>query len=45
MNKWLTIIGMGEDGYEGLSAKAKLALQDTEVIVGSNASPRISSLP
>jgi precorrin-6Y C5,15-methyltransferase (decarboxylating) len=35
MNKWLTIIGMGEDGYEGLSAKAKLALQTTDVIVGS----------
>ena len=24
MSKWLTIIGMGEDGYEGLSATAKL---------------------
>jgi precorrin-6Y C5,15-methyltransferase (decarboxylating) len=35
MNKWLTIIGMGEDGYEGLSASAKLALQNTDVIVGS----------
>jgi precorrin-6B C5,15-methyltransferase / cobalt-precorrin-6B C5,C15-methyltransferase len=35
MNKWLTIIGMGEDGYEGLSATAKLVLQNTDVIVGS----------
>jgi precorrin-6B C5,15-methyltransferase / cobalt-precorrin-6B C5,C15-methyltransferase len=35
MTKWLTIIGMGEDGYEGLSARAKLALQTTDVIVGS----------
>ena len=35
MNKWLTIIGMGEDGYEGLSARAKLGLADAEVIVGS----------
>ena len=35
MNKWLTIIGMGEDGYEGLSAAAKLVLQKTDVIVGS----------
>ena len=35
MNKWLTIIGMGEDGYEGLSATAKLVLQKTDVIVGS----------
>ena len=29
MTKWLTIIGMGEDGHEGLSARAKLALQST----------------
>jgi precorrin-6Y C5,15-methyltransferase (decarboxylating) len=35
MNKWLTIIGMGEDGCEGLSATAKLVLQNTDVIVGS----------
>ncbi len=35
MTKWLTIIGMGEDGYEGLSARAKLALQSADVIVGS----------
>ncbi len=35
MTKWLTIIGMGEDGYEGLSATAKLVLQNTDVIVGS----------
>ena len=26
MNKWLTIAGMGEDGYEGLSAAARQAL-------------------
>ncbi len=26
MSKWLTIIGMGEDGYEGLSARAKLSV-------------------
>ncbi len=35
MSKWLTIIGMGEDGYEGLSANAKLKLADAEAIVGS----------
>ena len=35
MTKWLTVIGMGEDGFEGLSAKAKLVLQNTDVIVGS----------
>jgi precorrin-6Y C5,15-methyltransferase (decarboxylating) len=35
MTKWLTIIGMGEDGYEGLSARAKLGLANAEAIVGS----------
>jgi precorrin-6Y C5,15-methyltransferase (decarboxylating) len=35
MSKWLSIIGMGEDGYEGLSARAKLLVQQAEVIVGS----------
>ena len=35
MSKWLTIIGTGEDGYEGLSARAKLGLANAEVIVGS----------
>jgi precorrin-6B C5,15-methyltransferase / cobalt-precorrin-6B C5,C15-methyltransferase len=33
--KWLTIIGMGEDGYEGLSARARQSLADAEAIVGS----------
>ena len=36
MSNWLTIIGMGEDGYEGLSAHAKLKLEQAEVIVGSD---------
>ncbi len=36
MSKWLTIIGMGEDGYESLSARAKLGLANAEAIVGSN---------
>jgi precorrin-6B C5,15-methyltransferase / cobalt-precorrin-6B C5,C15-methyltransferase len=35
MTKWLTVIGMGEDGYDGLSTKAQLSLQSAEVIVGS----------
>ncbi|MFO0993001.1 MAG: precorrin-6y C5,15-methyltransferase (decarboxylating) subunit CbiE [Hyphomicrobiales bacterium] len=35
MSKWLSIIGMGEDGHDGLSARAKLFLQQAEVIVGS----------
>ena len=36
MTRWLTIIGMGADGYEGLSAKARLKLADADVIVGSD---------
>ena len=43
MTKWLTVIGMGEDGFEGLSAKAKLILQNTDVIVGS--ARLLSSVP
>lgn len=35
MKKWLTVIGIGEDGYEGLSSAAKTILQGTDVIVGS----------
>ncbi|MFT3986641.1 precorrin-6y C5,15-methyltransferase (decarboxylating) subunit CbiE [Aestuariivirga sp.] len=35
MSKWLTIIGMGEDGQGGLSAQARAKLADAKVIVGS----------
>lgn len=35
MSKWLTIVGMGEDGYDGISAGARKALAAAEVIVGS----------
>ena len=35
MTKWLTIVGMGEDGWEGLSNRARLAIKSTDVIVGS----------
>lgn len=35
MTKWLTIIGMGEDGIEGLSPRARLLIASAEVIVGS----------
>ena len=35
MKQWLTIIGMGEDGHEGLSASAKLALGNAEIIIGA----------
>jgi precorrin-6B C5,15-methyltransferase / cobalt-precorrin-6B C5,C15-methyltransferase len=35
MTKWLTIIGVGEDGYDSLAAKARLTIERAEVIVGS----------
>ena len=35
MSKWLTITGMGEDGWEGLSARARVAIEQAEVIVGA----------
>jgi precorrin-6Y C5,15-methyltransferase (decarboxylating) len=35
MNKWLTIIGMGEDGLDGLSPRARSLLGEAEVVVGS----------
>jgi precorrin-6Y C5,15-methyltransferase (decarboxylating) len=35
MRKWLSVIGMGEDGLEGLSSRARSVLAHAEVIVGS----------
>ncbi len=35
MKHWLSIIGMGEDGFDGLSAAAKSALENAEFIIGS----------
>jgi precorrin-6Y C5,15-methyltransferase (decarboxylating) len=35
MNKWLTIVGMGEDGFEGLSASARDALASAQHIIGT----------
>ncbi|MCA3573277.1 MAG: precorrin-6y C5,15-methyltransferase (decarboxylating) subunit CbiE [Aestuariivirga sp.] len=36
MSKWLTIAGMGEDGWNGLSARARHAIETADVIVGSS---------
>ena len=36
MTRWLTIMGMGEDGYDGLLARARHAIETAEVIVGSD---------
>jgi len=35
MNAWLTIVGIGEDGFEGLGSRAREALHLAEVVVGS----------
>jgi precorrin-6Y C5,15-methyltransferase (decarboxylating) len=35
MTPWLTIVGIGEDGWEGLSAKARIAIEQAENIIGS----------
>lgn len=35
MSKWLTIVGVGEDGYAGLGAAAQAAIAQAEVVVGS----------
>ncbi len=35
MTKWLTIIGMGEDGMAGLSASATLAIEQAAVVIGA----------
>jgi precorrin-6B C5,15-methyltransferase / cobalt-precorrin-6B C5,C15-methyltransferase len=35
LKPWLTIIGIGEDGYEGLSAAARVAVSQAKIIIGS----------
>ena len=35
MIPWLTIIGMGEDGFDPLSAAAKQALENADFVIGS----------
>ena len=36
MTNWLTVVGVGEDGLDGLSARARDAIGTAEVIVGSD---------
>ncbi|WP_369345938.1 hypothetical protein [Asaia platycodi] len=31
---WLTVVGLGEDGFEALSRQAQRAIADAEVIMG-----------
>ena len=35
MNRSLSLIGMGEDGFDGLSAAARTLIGEADVIVGS----------
>ena len=34
--RWLTVIGIGEDGLDGLSAVAREALTSADILVGGN---------
>jgi precorrin-6B C5,15-methyltransferase / cobalt-precorrin-6B C5,C15-methyltransferase len=43
MTPWLNIIGIGEDGWEGLTAKAQLTVQNADHIIGSKRT--LSMLP
>ncbi|MBI2256618.1 MAG: precorrin-6y C5,15-methyltransferase (decarboxylating) subunit CbiE [Proteobacteria bacterium] len=36
MAAWLTVIGIGEDGLDGLGAAARAALQDAGIVFGGN---------
>ncbi len=42
-NHWLTIVGIGEDGWEGLSVQAKQAVEAAEVLYGG--SRHLSHIP
>ena len=35
MMPWLTVVGMGEDGLEGLASSARRAIDKTDVLIGS----------
>lgn len=34
MNRWITIVGIGESGLDGLGARARQVIDDAEVLVG-----------
>lgn len=36
MSKWLTIVGMGEDGYESLTGSAKMSIAGARHVIGSS---------
>ena len=43
MSEWLDIIGIGEDGVDGLSVDAKARLEAAEVIVGGDRHQKLAS--
>ena len=42
VERWLTIVGIGEDGMEGLLPAARRALEEAEVIIGGDRHHRLS---
>lgn len=42
MTAWLTVIGIGEDGLDGLTAEARSQLEAAEVIIGGDRHHRLS---
>jgi precorrin-6Y C5,15-methyltransferase (decarboxylating) len=36
IHPWLSVVGIGEDGWDGLSAKAKSAVMDAEIVYGGS---------
>ncbi|MEM9524782.1 MAG: precorrin-6y C5,15-methyltransferase (decarboxylating) subunit CbiE [Pseudomonadota bacterium] len=36
MNPWLHVVGIGEDGWTGLSSAARAALEAAEIVIGGN---------
>ena len=44
MSSWLHIVGIGEDGLEGLVPATRAIVQSAEVIVGGERHHRLSSL-
>ena len=34
MNRWITIVGIGEDGMEGLGTRAREVIAGAEILIG-----------
>ncbi len=42
MSTWLDVVGIGEDGVEGLSPNAVNVLKDAEIIIGGERHHKLS---